>query len=76
MGDLYPAAQIVGVDISPSMPTFVPPNVTFQIDDVEEPWTFLSPFDYIHSRYMAGSIQDWPKLMAQCFEYGSSPLTS
>jgi len=66
MGDEYPSAEIVGVDISANMPPLLPPNVRFEIDDVEDPWTYSNPFDYIHSRYMAGSIQDWPKLMTQC----------
>ncbi|OHW98214.1 methyltransferase domain-containing protein [Colletotrichum incanum] len=35
------------------------PNVRFEIDDIEEPWTFSQPFDYIHSRIMTGSIRDW-----------------
>ena len=69
MGDLYPSAEIIGVDISASMPTFVPTNVRFEIDDVEDPWTYTAPFSYIHSRYMAGSIKDWPKLMSQCLSH-------
>lgn len=47
----------------------VPPNVTFEIDDVESPWPPRAPFDFIHSRYMLGSIQDWPKLLRQSYEY-------
>lgn len=69
MGEQYPSAEIIGVDISASMPAFVPPNVRFEIDDVEDPWTYSTPFNYIHCRYMTGSIKDWPKLMSQCFEH-------
>lgn len=47
----------------------VPPNVKFEVDDCEEPWTFQQPFDFIHSRYMAAAIKDWPKLARQCFEH-------
>lgn len=68
MGDLYPSAEIIGVDISANMPAYVPPNVKFEIDDVEDSWTFQRPFDYLHSRYMTGSIKDWPMYMRQCFE--------
>ena len=68
MGDTYPTAEIIGVDISADMPSLLPPNVRCQIDDVEDPWTYQAPFDYIHSRYMAGSIQDWPRLMQQSFQ--------
>jgi len=67
MGDQYPSAEIIGVDISDSVPPLLPPNVRLEIDDVEDPWTYSNPFDYIHSRYMAGSIKDWPKLMGQCY---------
>lgn len=47
----------------------VPPNVTFQVDDVEDPWTFSEEFDFVHSRMMTGSIADWPKFFDQAFEY-------
>lgn len=39
----------------------------FEVDDVEQEWTHSHPFDYIHCRYMAGSIKDWPHLMSQSF---------
>ena len=66
--DIYPSAELLGVDLSANLPTYVPPNVRFEVDDLEDDWTFSYPFDYIHSRYMAGSIKDWPRLMKQCFE--------
>lgn len=47
----------------------MPSNVKFEVDDCEQPWTFPEKFDYIHSRYMAASIVDWPKLMAQAFKF-------
>jgi len=46
----------------------VPPNVQFEIDDMEEEWTFSAPFDFIHARYLAGAIFDWGKLAKQCFD--------
>ncbi|KAF4821758.1 Secondary metabolism regulator LAE1 [Colletotrichum tropicale] len=45
----------------------VPPNAKFEIDDVEEPWTYSQPFDYIHVRGMTSSISDWKKFFGQCF---------
>ena len=47
----------------------VPPNVKFEIDDVESPWLHSVPFDYIFCRYMAACIQDWPKLVGNIFEF-------
>ena len=66
--DAYSSALVTGVDISPTMPAVVPPNIRFEIDDVEDEWTYSKPFDYIHCRYMVGSISDWPKLMRQCHD--------
>lgn len=44
--------------------------MSFTVDDVEEEWAETRPYDYIHCRYMAGAIKDWPRLIRQCFEYG------
>jgi hypothetical protein len=47
----------------------VPPNVTFEIDDIESDWCFSRSFDYIHCRYLAGAITNWPRLIEQAFKY-------
>lgn len=69
MGDAYPEAEITGVDISATLPSAVPPNVTFEIDDIEDRWTYDQPFDLIHARYLAGAIKDWPRLVAQAYTH-------
>ena len=69
MGDEYPDAEIIGTDLSPTQPSWVPANVKFEIDDVEEPWTFQEKFDFIHVRYLAAAIADWPKLVRQVFRH-------
>lgn len=43
--------------------------MVFEVDDVEQEWTYSAPFDYIHCRYLAGSLKDWPKLMRQAFTH-------
>ncbi|KAF5247810.1 hypothetical protein FAUST_594 [Fusarium austroamericanum] len=60
-------SKVIGVDLSPIQPDFVPPNVEFFIDDIEEPWTFSEPFDYVHSRMMTFSIKSWPELASNIF---------
>ncbi|KAL9639698.1 MAG: hypothetical protein Q9204_000988 [Flavoplaca sp. TL-2023a] len=47
----------------------VPPNVKFEVDDCEEPWTFREKFDVVHARYLAAAIADWPKLVSQAFQF-------
>lgn len=74
VGDRYPSANILGVDLSPIQPDWVPPNVRFMVDDVESPW--LKPpnyYDYIHSRHTVMAIRDWPLLMKRALEYVSDP---
>ncbi|KAL4798393.1 S-adenosyl-L-methionine-dependent methyltransferase [Aspergillus venezuelensis] len=69
MGDQFPRTrEILGIDLSPIQPSWVPSNVRFQVDDIEKQWVVSEPFDFIHCRYMAGSIRDWPRLIGQCFE--------
>ena len=75
MGDQYPAAKVLGVDLSPIQPEWVPPNVQFVVDDVESPWSRPADhFDYIHARHTVMAIKNWPKLMDQVFEYVLIPL--
>lgn len=65
----YPSAEVVGTDLSPIQPSWVPPNVQFQIDDAECEWTFAKDsFDLIHIRHLTGAIQDWPALIKQAFQ--------
>jgi SAM-dependent methyltransferase len=68
MGDRIPTTTIIGVDHCPIQPLWVPPNVRFEIDDVNKPWLQTeSSFDFIHIRTMAGSITNWQKLLEQAF---------
>lgn len=70
MADLFPSAHIIGIDISPTQPSWVPPNVSFQIDDAQLDWTFEpESFDFIHVRSLLGGIDDWPKLYGQLFKF-------
>ncbi|KAK1761860.1 S-adenosyl-L-methionine-dependent methyltransferase [Phialemonium atrogriseum] len=39
-GNAHPNAQVTGTDLSPVQPSWVPPNVHFQIDDFSQEWTF------------------------------------
>jgi hypothetical protein len=70
VGDIYPSASILGVDLSPIQPTWVPPNVKFIVDDVESPWLHpRNSFDFIHSRHTVMAFKDWPKLLDNVYTY-------
>lgn len=66
--DEHPSASVIGIDLSPIQSPFVPPNLSFQVDDIEEPWTFHVKFDFIYSRMMTASIADWPGFFAKAYE--------
>ncbi|KAF9871155.1 hypothetical protein CkaCkLH20_11324 [Colletotrichum karsti] len=67
-GDEHPESEVYGNDLSAIMPGHVPPNVKFEVDDIEEEWTWSRPFEYIHSRLMTSSISDWPLYLRRCFD--------
>ena len=49
--------------------TFTPPNVKFELDDVQLEWTYQpNSFDYIHVRCMLGAIQDWAHLYREIYK--------
>ncbi|KAK2809948.1 hypothetical protein FQN50_003362 [Emmonsiellopsis sp. PD_5] len=50
--DEYPSAQVIGTDLSPIQPSFVPPNLRFLIDDAEEEWRYDRKFDLVHGRML------------------------
>ncbi|KAM7196473.1 Demethylmenaquinone methyltransferase [Rhypophila sp. PSN 637] len=58
MGDEFPEAKIVGTDLSPIQPQYVPLNVRFFIEDSTEEWDYPERFDYIHTRVTLGCWSD------------------
>ncbi|KAH6883556.1 S-adenosyl-L-methionine-dependent methyltransferase [Thelonectria olida] len=66
--DEFPEAEVTGIDLSPTQPTWVPPNCKFELNDASQEGTFPdNTFDYIHIRYMLGCFKDWSKLYKECF---------
>ncbi|KAF4996947.1 hypothetical protein FDECE_12270 [Fusarium decemcellulare] len=64
--DEYPNAEVIGSDLSPIQPTWVPPNVKFEIDDATLTWTYKDNyFDFVHIRYLFGAIKDWTALFKE-----------
>lgn len=67
MADLFPAAEVFGIDLSPIQPGLVPENCKFYVDDAEADWEW-EPLDFIHGRSMAGCFRDWARFYEQCFK--------
>ncbi|KAI5845230.1 S-adenosyl-L-methionine-dependent methyltransferase, partial [Morchella snyderi] len=69
MGEQYPTAEVIGTDLSPIQPTWVPPNVNFLIDDAESEWEWPEgTFDMVHIRYLNGAISDWGTLCKEAYK--------
>lgn len=68
VGDEYPDAKVVGIDISCIQPIFVPANVHFIIDDYNDEWGHEGIYDLIHARELLGTCPDWPALYRQAFK--------
>ncbi|KAI0011878.1 S-adenosyl-L-methionine-dependent methyltransferase [Xylariaceae sp. FL0662B] len=52
VADIFPGAAVVGCDLSPIQPIWVPSNVTFVIDDVTDEWAHGDDWDLVHIRQM------------------------
>ncbi|SPO06363.1 related to methyltransferase [Cephalotrichum gorgonifer] len=68
--DQYPSAHVIGTDISPIQPPWVPPNCEFVVDDAQLDWTWPeNHFDYIHLRDLYGGISDWGALYKRAYAH-------
>ncbi|EIT75170.1 methyltransferase, putative [Aspergillus oryzae 100-8] len=65
---------VIGMDLSPIQPQFVPPNARFLVDDFEDDWIYEDQFDFIHGRYLAGAVKDWRRLMTQAYKLSILPF--
>ncbi|KAM5347433.1 hypothetical protein ACJ41O_010438 [Fusarium nematophilum] len=65
--DEHPETDVLGVDLSPIQPSFVPPNLSFFVDDLESDWTYSIKFDLIYVRMLTGSLANWKKFLEESF---------
>ncbi|RAQ98416.1 class I SAM-dependent methyltransferase [Thermogemmatispora tikiterensis] len=73
----YPKAEVIGVDLSPSIVDYANAqarsrglsNVQFAAMNITQPLAFAdASFDLINARFLAGFMrpQDWPRLLTEC----------
>ncbi|KAF4637046.1 hypothetical protein G7Y89_g1041 [Cudoniella acicularis] len=63
----FPSANVLGTDLSPIQPEYVPPNCHFEIDDAEDEWSFSYKFDYIHGRMLASCFKSHVAVFQSAF---------
>ncbi|ETN45927.1 uncharacterized protein HMPREF1541_00109 [Cyphellophora europaea CBS 101466] len=66
--DQHPEANVVGVDLSPIQPSWVPPNCRFVVDDFDKEWAYKTKFDFIHGRMLLTSSADFPTLFQRAYD--------
>ncbi|KAI5792668.1 S-adenosyl-L-methionine-dependent methyltransferase [Pyronema domesticum] len=65
---LYPSAEMIGTDLSPIQPSWIPHNVTFEVDDAARDWTRPDNyFEFIHIRNISQGIEDWDQLLGEAY---------
>ncbi|KAK2006759.1 methyltransferase domain-containing protein [Colletotrichum eremochloae] len=72
MGEQYPLAKIMGIDISAALlPTTVPSNVVFEVEDATNDWAWeRDSLDFVHVRNLVGGgVPDWRALFQQAYEH-------
>ncbi|PTB41645.1 uncharacterized protein TrAFT101_009746 [Trichoderma asperellum] len=69
MGDRFPSAEVLGIDLSPIQPSWVPQNVTFIIDDVEAEWLNGDNWDFVHLRNMIPVMKSPVDLLRQAYDH-------
>ncbi|KAK3486895.1 S-adenosyl-L-methionine-dependent methyltransferase [Neurospora hispaniola] len=66
--DEHPDCTVIGTDISPIQPSWVPPNCKFEINDAHKEWTYEENyFDFIHIRWLTGTIKNWHALYKEAY---------
>ncbi|KAL5601219.1 uncharacterized protein BROUX77_005468 [Berkeleyomyces rouxiae] len=69
VGEAFPAAEVIGIDLSPIMPEWLPPNVRFMVDDIEdEEWLHGSNFDLVYIRHVMALIRSPETVMKNSFD--------
>jgi len=69
MGNLFPKAEIIGTDLSPIQEHDAPPNVRFLIEDAAEDNWGSHLYDYIHTRMLLGSFEDFRDIINRAYRY-------
>lgn len=66
--DEFPNAEVIGTDVTPIQPSWVPPNVKFELEDCNQEWTWPdNTFDFVNLRYLVGVVDNWDALFRNAY---------
>ncbi|KAH7040752.1 S-adenosyl-L-methionine-dependent methyltransferase [Microdochium trichocladiopsis] len=66
--NLHPKVKVIGTDLSPIQPDWVPSNCEFFVDDAAMEWAFHERFDYVHGRALTMGIANWDHFVDQAYK--------
>lgn len=64
----YPSSHVIGSDLSPIQPNYIPPNCQFEVDDAEDDWVYSQPFHYIHGRTLMNCFKSMHSIFTKAFQ--------
>lgn len=67
VAEKFPSARVTGVDLSPIQPHWLPPNVDFIVDDIEDEWMHANDFDFAHFRFVSTFLRDNTAVLKRIF---------
>lgn len=68
MADEFPGAEVVGIDQTPIQPDWVPPNLRFLVDNIEDEWLSGSDYDLVHLRQIFPVLKNPDKVLRNAYE--------
>jgi hypothetical protein len=68
IGDEFPNARVCGIDLSPYMPVWAPPNVEFLVDDCEQGEWVDQDTDFVHFRFMTIVLKDVLGVLSHAYQ--------
>ncbi|KAK4121743.1 S-adenosyl-L-methionine-dependent methyltransferase [Parathielavia appendiculata] len=68
VGETFPSAKVTGVDLSPIQPLWIPPNVEFIVDDIEDEWVHANDYDFAHFRFVNTLLKDNVAVLTRVFQ--------
>ncbi|KFA60047.1 hypothetical protein S40285_08961 [Stachybotrys chlorohalonatus IBT 40285] len=70
VADTYPSASVIGTDLSPIQPTWLPVNARMFVEDCEDlDWLHGSYYDLVHLRGMASVLRNLDAVLNKAFAH-------
>jgi len=66
--DQYRSAKVIGVDMAPIQPKFIPKNCEFILDDAEDSWLYKVFFDAVILNHAQTWVRNWPSMAHKAFQ--------